>query len=142
MDNGGTERSRHAPPRHPPPEGNCPVTAGVETADLREMVRRMEHRLGSHPNPRVRELMAAYHELVPGFAADLPDEREELLSRGGALMLVQRLAGDDATPGADQAAQVIGPVAWRATGAGAPSGARGEGPETAAPWWRFWQRRR
>lgn len=50
----------------------------------------MEERLGKDDDDLARGLMAAYRSLVPRFAADLRDERDELLTRGGALMLVQQ----------------------------------------------------
>jgi hypothetical protein len=52
----------------------------------------MEESLARRTDERTRALLAAYAELVPRFAEDLGDERDELLSRGGALMLVQALA--------------------------------------------------
>jgi hypothetical protein len=58
--------------------------------ELRATVERMESRLRAQKE--VRELVAAYDELVPQFASDLPDERERLLSQGGALMLIQEIA--------------------------------------------------
>jgi hypothetical protein len=51
----------------------------------------MEGRLATVEAPQVRALMTAYAELVPRFERDLEDERDQLLSRGGALMLVQQV---------------------------------------------------
>jgi hypothetical protein len=62
---------------------------GVALEELRETVARMERRLSSIDDESARELMAAYEALRARFAADLGDERDELLSRGGALMLAQ-----------------------------------------------------
>ena len=59
--------------------------------ELRETVERMERTLGA--SPEAAELMSAYAELRARFAADLDDERDELLSRGGALMLIQGAVG-------------------------------------------------
>ncbi|MDR5693868.1 MAG: hypothetical protein QN198_03025 [Armatimonadota bacterium] len=63
----------------------------VDIVELRDTVLRMEQRLRMRPERLVRDLMAAYDELIPRFAADLGDEREELVSRGGALMLIQQV---------------------------------------------------
>jgi hypothetical protein len=54
----------------------------------------MERRLRAHPEKLVRDLMAAYDQLIPRFSNDLSDERDELLSRGGALMLIQQVLQD------------------------------------------------
>jgi hypothetical protein len=54
-------------------------------------VQRMEDRLDGVEDPSIRALMAAYRQLLPRFKADLEDERDQLLSRGGALMLVQQV---------------------------------------------------
>jgi hypothetical protein len=43
----------------------------------------MEERLRAHP------LFPVYERLVDRFAADLPDERDVLLSRAAVLMLLQ-----------------------------------------------------
>jgi hypothetical protein len=40
----------------------------------------------------VQRLLLAYEGLVPRFEADLGEERDVLLSRGAALMLVQAIA--------------------------------------------------
>jgi hypothetical protein len=65
------------------------MSSGV--GELRETVERMERSLAARPD--AGELMAAYEELRARFAADLGDERDELLSRGGALMLIQGALG-------------------------------------------------
>jgi hypothetical protein len=52
-------------------------------AELRETIERMEERLRAHP------LFAVYERLSERFAADLPHEREVLLSRAAVLMLLQ-----------------------------------------------------
>ncbi len=63
----------------------------VDVDDLRDTVARMESRMRTARDERVRELIQAYDGLVPRFAADLRDERDELLTRGGALMLIQEV---------------------------------------------------
>ena len=65
--------------------------SGASLQELRETVQRMEERLGWRDDELSRRLMVAYSELVPRFADDLRNERDELLSRGGALMLIQQL---------------------------------------------------
>ena len=55
-------------------------------AELRETVERMEERLREHP------LLPEYERLVERFTADLPDERDVLLSRAAVLMLLQETA--------------------------------------------------
>lgn len=62
----------------------------VALEELKATVLRMEQRLNALKDARVEELMKAYRELVPRFGRDFEDERERLLSRGGALMLVQQ----------------------------------------------------
>jgi len=47
--------------------------------ELRETVEHMEQSLAASPD--TGELMAAYEEVRARFAADLDDERDELLSR-------------------------------------------------------------
>jgi hypothetical protein len=59
-------------------------------ADLRETVVRMEQRLRTHP------LFPVYERLLERFAADLPDERDVLLSRAAVLMLLQEASSDAA----------------------------------------------
>jgi tRNA (guanine37-N1)-methyltransferase len=67
-------------------------TTRPATDDLARTVERMERRLRELEDQRVRELMAAYDGLVARFGADLLSERDQLLSRGAALMLVQAAA--------------------------------------------------
>jgi hypothetical protein len=59
-------------------------------AELRETVARMEERLRTHP------LFPVYERLSERFVADLPDERDVLLSRAAVLMLLQETASDAA----------------------------------------------
>lgn len=59
--------------------------------DLKATVLRMEQRLNALKDARIEELMRAYRELLPRFEQDLEDERDRLLSRGAALMLVQQV---------------------------------------------------
>jgi hypothetical protein len=59
--------------------------------ELRETVERLERSLAA--SPEADELMKAYEALRGRFAVDLGDERDELLSRGGALMLIQGAVG-------------------------------------------------
>ena len=59
---------------------------------LRESVARMEERLLPAATDDVRE---AYERVVPRFHEDLVEERDALLSRGAALMLIQQLLRDD-----------------------------------------------
>lgn len=59
-----------------------------DEAELRETVERMEERLSAHP------LFPVYGRLAERFAADLPDERDVLLSRAAVLMLLQEAAND------------------------------------------------
>lgn len=60
--------------------------------ELRATVERMEARLAREPDETVTKLTATYGRLKPRFAADFDDERDILLSRGGALMLIQEFA--------------------------------------------------
>jgi hypothetical protein len=55
-------------------------------AELRQTVERMEERLRPHP------LFPAYERLTERFTADLPDQRDVLLSQAAVLMLVQEFA--------------------------------------------------
>lgn len=59
--------------------------------ELRSTVLRMEQRLSALKDAQIEELMKAYRELVPRFERDLQDVRDQLLSRGAALMLVQQV---------------------------------------------------
>jgi hypothetical protein len=65
------------------------MPASVE--ELRETVERMEARLAGFDDDLARAMLAAYRTLAPVFAADLRDERDVLLSRAAALMLVQQV---------------------------------------------------
>jgi hypothetical protein len=65
------------------------MAASIE--ELYETVERMEARLAVFDDELARELVAAYGALAPIFAADLRDERDELLSRAAALMLIQQV---------------------------------------------------
>jgi hypothetical protein len=75
----------------------------VSIEELRETVERMEARLAGFDDDLARALLAAYQALAPVFAADLRDERDELLSRAAALMLIQQalLEGGRAGPDLD-----------------------------------------
>ena len=55
-------------------------------AELRETVEGMEKRLRDEP------LFPVYERLAERFVADLPDERDVLLSRAAVLMLLQERA--------------------------------------------------
>jgi hypothetical protein len=55
-------------------------------ADLRETVERLEYRLRAHP------LFPVYERLIGRFEADLPEERDVLLSRAAVLMVLQETA--------------------------------------------------
>lgn len=63
----------------------------VTLDELRATVFRMEQRLGELESARIQALMRHYAELLPRFQQDLVDERDQLLSRGGALMLIQQV---------------------------------------------------
>jgi hypothetical protein len=65
------------------------MAASIE--ELRTTVERMEVRLATFDDALAYELLASYRALAPVFAADLRDERDELLSRGAALMLIQHV---------------------------------------------------
>jgi hypothetical protein len=64
-------------------------TASIE--ELKKTVSRMEERFRRDDREQARQLMTAYQLLVEQFASDLGNERDELLSRAGALMLIQKL---------------------------------------------------
>jgi hypothetical protein len=64
----------------------------VNRDELYTTVMRMEQRLAQSSNPSVQTLLQAYHQLTSRFHADLVDERDYLLSCGGALMLIQYIA--------------------------------------------------
>jgi hypothetical protein len=59
----------------------------VGEGELRATVTRMEERLRSDGD----SLMDVYEALRPRFRVDLDDERDELLARSAALMLIQEL---------------------------------------------------
>jgi hypothetical protein len=61
-----------------------------DEADLRETVERMEERLRLHPQ------FPVYERLSERFSADLPEERDVLLSRAAVLMVLQETASDAA----------------------------------------------
>lgn len=69
------------------------MEARVTTSELEQTITRMESRLQQRRDERCAELLAVYEALCRRFASDLKSEREELLSRGGALMLIQELVG-------------------------------------------------
>jgi hypothetical protein len=52
-------------------------------------VEQLEARLRAIDDETAQRLIAVYQSLVAQFSTDLRDERDELLSRGGALMLIQ-----------------------------------------------------
>jgi hypothetical protein len=54
----------------------------------------MEARLRTIDDETARRLIEAYEVLVTRFSIDLGDERDELLSRGGALMLIEEFLRD------------------------------------------------
>jgi hypothetical protein len=60
-------------------------------AELRETVMRMESRLRAH------DLFPVYERLIERFEADLPNERDVLLSRAAVLMLLQELPSSRAS---------------------------------------------
>ena len=57
--------------------------------DIRSTVERMEATLRDQPDRVVRQQFRLYADLITRFEADLPSERERLLSRAAALMLIQ-----------------------------------------------------
>lgn len=62
--------------------------ARVSISELQETVTRMEKSLGKSRKRIAITLMHSYGDLITRFHHDL-NERDELLSRGGALMLIQ-----------------------------------------------------
>jgi len=64
----------------------------IDIVELRQTVVRMEQRIRTDDNPLVHDLMERYDELRTRFSSDLQDERDILLSCGGALMLIQQVA--------------------------------------------------
>ena len=65
------------------------MSSPVSVSELRATVTRMEERFRQRRDTLTVRLLTAYDKLVPRFRSDLNDERDELLSRGGALMLIQ-----------------------------------------------------
>jgi len=65
--------------------------------ELRTTIDRLEQRLGACDSNRTNALLGHYWALVAQFKIDLPDERDQLLSRQGALMLI-----DGVDPGEDE----------------------------------------
>ncbi|HEU4742607.1 MAG TPA: hypothetical protein VFS50_13520 [Meiothermus sp.] len=63
----------------------------VSVDELRATGERMEKRLNGLELPRIQTLRAPYAELAPRFGRDLADERDQPLSKAGALMLVQQV---------------------------------------------------
>jgi hypothetical protein len=74
----------------------------VDIIELKQTVQRMEQYLRAHDAALVRELMASYDELRSRFSHDLQDERDMLLSCGGALMLIQQVAHRTTPPKSKQ----------------------------------------
>jgi hypothetical protein len=66
------------------------TTIAIE--ELRSTVERMEAHLSTSNDELTTRLMKAYELLVTRFEADLGDERDVLLSRAAALMLIQEAA--------------------------------------------------
>lgn len=65
------------------------AVAGADIDWIRTTVDRLERRFRGSGIKMILELMRIYDELLPRFQKDLRDERDGLLSRGGALMLIQ-----------------------------------------------------
>jgi hypothetical protein len=72
------------------------MSSPVSVSELRDTVTRMEERFRHRGDSLTVRLMAAYDKLIPRFRSDLNDERDELLSRGGALMLIQEVSEAEA----------------------------------------------
>lgn len=72
------------------------IDRSPSTEELRATIDRMEQRLGICNSNRTNELLGHYWALVAQFKIDLADEHDQLLSRRGALMLI-----DAADPGED-----------------------------------------
>jgi hypothetical protein len=64
----------------------------VNRDELDTTVTRMEQHLAQSSNPSIQILLQAYHQLKSRFRIGLVDERDYLLSCGGALMLIQYIA--------------------------------------------------
>jgi catechol 2,3-dioxygenase-like lactoylglutathione lyase family enzyme len=60
-------------------------------SELRQTISRMEDRFRQRSDDRSAELIAMYDALCRRFSTDLRSERDELFSRGGALMLIQEI---------------------------------------------------
>jgi len=58
------------------------------TEDLRATIERLEQHLGACNSSQTNELLGHYWALVAEFNIDLTDERDQLLSRRAALMLI------------------------------------------------------
>jgi len=72
------------------------TASSPSTEDLRATIERLEQRLGGCNSNQTNELLGHYWALVAQFNIDLKDERDQLLSRRGALLLI-----DAADPGED-----------------------------------------
>jgi len=72
------------------------MSSHVSISELRATVRRMEERVRGRGDTLTAGLLIAYDKLIPRFRSDLNDERHGLLSRGGALMLIQEVAEAEA----------------------------------------------
>lgn len=69
------------------------VKASLE--EVRSTVERMEGTLREMNLEIVRKLLKGYDQLVPRFERDLDNERDQLLSRGAVLMLIQEISKQD-----------------------------------------------
>ena len=65
----------------------------VSLSELQDTAARMEGRFRERSDDQSVQLMAAYGVVVQRCASDLRNDRDELLSRGGALMLIQEPIG-------------------------------------------------
>jgi RNase P/RNase MRP subunit POP5 len=70
------------------------TASSPSTEDLRATIDRLEQRLGSCNSNQTNDLLGHYWALVAQFGIDIKDERDQLLSRRAALMLI-----DAADPG-------------------------------------------
>ncbi|BFH75689.1 hypothetical protein YIM1640_01140 [Thermus oshimai] len=66
----------------------------VGLRELRAAVERLEQRLEALEDAEAQRLLALYRGILPCLARDLQDERDRLLSQGGALMLIQEVVLD------------------------------------------------
>lgn len=64
----------------------------VEVTEVRATVQRLEKRMRASSSTLVHDLMDSYGQLKPRLSDDLQNERDMLLSCGGALMLIEHLA--------------------------------------------------